>query len=353
MTNAFSSNFRSPVDLSALRTVDGRLHGAAADASWAIEEGLPLLCKAAQETYSADELKPELTRRLLARSPEVGWREAFREVLAELPPNEAAYLERYVCASCRGLLLDVLDFPADAVALDHGCGWGNIASHLARRSSHVVAMDLVKHRARFAALRAAQDGMPHVHPVVGGDYEKLPFATDLFDVVVVNGVLEWVPCVLPGEPQHVQETRLREILRVLKPGGQVLIAIENRFWWRYFRGQGEAHTGIKGAALVPRPFANLLARWQKRPPFRTYTYSLRGMERLLQRQGFGRVDAYVALPEYNFPATLVPAHSPTAIAAYLRSRRQGPARFEHFLGAVGLWSRLAYCHVFVAHKPRS
>lgn len=240
----------------------------------------------------------------------------------------------------------------DHVVLDHGCGWGKLTCHLAPRVGRVVAMDLVRNRAQFTALRSRQDGSDNVVPVVSGDYERLPFPADCFDAALLNGVLEWVPSVLPGDPGAVQEARLRELARVLKPGGQLLLAIENRYWWRYFLGTPEVHTGIRWAALAPRWATGLLARMSGRPAFRTYTYSLNGYHRLLRRAGFEEIAAYITAPEYNFTEVAMPIGATPALSDLLIGRdHRGLRSLLSRLGrGLGIRPHVAYCYAFVCQK---
>jgi SAM-dependent methyltransferase/uncharacterized protein YbaR (Trm112 family) len=319
---------------------------------WPVNDGVPLLCRQQHDTYQADELSIAAAAQLVREAPLRGWRAALDQALETLTPAQAEYLERYVCSQSRALLLDLLDLPDDAVVLDHGCGWGNQSFHLAQKARRVVSMDLVGHRAKFTEIRAAQEGSANVVPVVSGDYERLPFRDGTFDAVLLNGVLEWVPCVLDGNPKAIQEKRLREIVRVLKPAGQLVWAIENRFWYRYFLGNPEVHTGVHWASLVPRWVANFLARRKGRPGFRTLTYSLRGSIRLLRRAGFASVEPFVTLPEYNFPDIIVPAYDRASMRRALDMLVQGKRRkrLARLAARLGLYPHVAYCFAFVGHK---
>jgi ubiquinone/menaquinone biosynthesis C-methylase UbiE len=85
--------------------------------------------------------------------------------------------------------------------LDLGCGTGG-SFGLLRRFGRVIGLD-----ASPDALALARKKHPDV-PLVLGDAQKLPFASDRFDLVAVLDVLEH----LPDDRQA-----LREIRRVLKP----------------------------------------------------------------------------------------------------------------------------------------
>jgi 2-polyprenyl-3-methyl-5-hydroxy-6-metoxy-1,4-benzoquinol methylase len=102
--------------------------------------------------------------------------------------------------------------------LDWGCGHGQISDLLRLRGVDVVAYDYAAgsdpHVVRL-------EHFPEIEAHVGGDPVLLPFDSDSFDTVVSCGVLEHVE--RPGES-------LRELHRVLRPGGRLLVyKLPNRF----------------------------------------------------------------------------------------------------------------------------
>ena len=73
-----------------------------------------------------------------------------------------------------------------------------------------------------------------------GSLDDVP-AEPVYDLVVVVGVLEYV-----GEGSAdlgPQRAFLRQIEGVLRPGGSLLLAIENKLGVKYLAGAGEDHTG--------------------------------------------------------------------------------------------------------------
>ncbi len=128
---------------------------------------------------------------------------------------------------------------------------------------------------------------------------RLPFPDGSFDLVVLNGVLEWVPISGTGNPRDNQRDLLREIWRILRPQGCVYIGIENRFGAGYFKGRPEEHTKLPYISLLPR-FLGRLYHWLKlKKPYRTYTHSAGGLVRLLRNSGFARTDLYSPYPDYR------------------------------------------------------
>ena len=111
--------------------------------------------------------------------------------------------------------------PGDLV-LDMGCGAGRHAFETVRRGCRIVALDqnlheLVDVRNTFAAmieageLNARVQGQP-----VSGDALKLPFSNETFDRIICSEVLEHIPD---------DEIAIRELARVLRPGGSIAVTV--------------------------------------------------------------------------------------------------------------------------------
>lgn len=95
--------------------------------------------------------------------------------------------------------------------LDLACGTGDIAFALSARGAAVTGLDLT-HRMLQLPARAAQPRAGCAQ-FVTGDMLALPFADAGFDMVTIGYGLRNVPELLPA---------IREIRRVLKPGGVML-----------------------------------------------------------------------------------------------------------------------------------
>lgn len=125
----------------------------------------------------------------------------------------------------RERLLDLIPWHGDEVVLDVGCGRGLLLVGAARRltTGRAVGVDVWHglqlsgnhpQAAKDNARRAAVAERVEVHD---GDARSLPFANDSFDVVLSSLVLHNIPS-RAGRQQAV-----REIARVLKPGGHVAV----------------------------------------------------------------------------------------------------------------------------------
>jgi len=112
--------------------------------------------------------------------------------------------------------LSLLDIEEEMTVLDVGCGTGFATEGLLEHVDEVYALDQSEHQLEQAYEKLGKRAPPvHFHR---GDAERLPFATDTFDVVWSSGSIEYWPNPILA---------LREFRRVLKPGGQVLVVGPN------------------------------------------------------------------------------------------------------------------------------
>ncbi len=116
----------------------------------------------------------------------------------------------------RGVLAEQIAPHPGTRVLDLGCGTGTFAIMLARANPEieVVGIDPDPDIVRMAGRKAARSAAGLVLKIAGA--EALPFDQGAFDVVVSTLVFHHLP-------PAVKRAALREALRVLRPGGRVLI----------------------------------------------------------------------------------------------------------------------------------
>lgn len=247
----------------------------------------------AQSDFYYREMPREILQNILRGTSKSELLDRFEQAISDLRLDGA---RSYALDSTRAGGTFFLDLDDESVVLDYGAGWGTITQVLADICGHVVSLDLTCESLEFSARIAEKKNVTYIH---AGDKPQIPFADGQFDAVILNGVLEWVPenAYLNENPRDVQLAFLAQVRRVLRPGGQIYIGIENRLGYRYFTGMREDHTGLRFGALLPRCIADLYSKKMRGSPYRTYTYSEPGYHKLLKEEGFS---AEVYYPWVNY-----------------------------------------------------
>ena len=146
------------------------------------------------------------------------------------------WAERYHTHPARGNVIRALDIPADAVILEIGSGCGGVTRYLGEVGATVDALEPMIARAQVARERTRD--LPGV-AVLLGEVSDLP-EEPTYDIVVVVGVLEYVGHGTRDSAPYL--AFLSDIRARLKPGGSLVLAIENKLGVKYFVGAPEDHT---------------------------------------------------------------------------------------------------------------
>lgn len=118
----------------------------------------------------------------------------------------------------------VVDFSgyAGKCLLEVGCGVGIDLIRFARGGALVTGIDLAEVSIDLARQNFEQNGLQADLRVMNGD--AMEFADNSFDVVYAHGVLQYTV--------HA-ERMVKELYRVLRPGGQAIMMVYNRISWLY------------------------------------------------------------------------------------------------------------------------
>ncbi|WP_231953491.1 class I SAM-dependent methyltransferase [Actinoplanes derwentensis] len=108
--------------------------------------------------------------------------------------------------------------------LELGAGAAAASRWLRSEGAHPVALDLSEGMLRHAADAAGRSGVPV--PLVQADAMALPFATGSFDIV----------CTAFGAIPFVADSgaAMREVARVLRPGGSWVFSVTHPMRWIFF-----------------------------------------------------------------------------------------------------------------------
>jgi len=220
-----------------------------------------------------------------------------------------------------------LEFAENETILDAGCMWGSLSVPLAKTKAQVFAVDQTKESLLLLARRKKEENLDNLH-LICGDLNKLGFKDNIFDKVIVNGVLEWIPENSDVEVSHFikrkgklldnlrlfmkdhskgkspvekQKIFLKKVNSALKDDGILFLAIENRYDFLYFFGVREPHCGIRYISLLPRGLQNVFSLLLRGRKFQNWTYSRKGLIKLLQSAGFNKFNFFYGFPDYRMP----------------------------------------------------
>lgn len=270
-------------------------------ASWDVKASVPCFVKDAPYW---GELPRDEMRALIDSAKEGYWKDALktisqgnREEIISYSSDETRGWWRYLLPGiCKGKVLDM------------GAGLGAITFSLANAGFEVVAVDPVIERAIFLAIRRDQDRIHSVQTACASALE-LPFPDGSFDIVIMNGVLEWLGLAETSiSPDKVQKRALQNVFNVLKPAGILYMAIENRISAIYFLGFKDPHSGLRFTTLMPRKMADWYSLLRLKIGYKTYIYSKFGYQKMLQKTGFKEISFFLPLPSYRNFEVIIPMH---------------------------------------------
>jgi SAM-dependent methyltransferase len=232
---------------------------------------------------------------LVARVPEIPVPPAFAPLAHDLRDGIIEHCERHgerldtpagamtldtnsVLAPGRGRLLlrllaqEGMGSIAGRRVLDLGAGFGALSLYFAHLGAEVVAVDPNEQRMRVAEAIAQRRGLSL--SIAAAHAQSLPFPAASFDVVVANNSL----CYIVGGELH--DEAMREIHRVLRPGGWVVMRNPNRLHPR------DQFTSLPLLPLLPPALAQRTTRALGRHRSQVRLRSPGGAVRTLRRAGF-------------------------------------------------------------------
>jgi hypothetical protein len=223
--------------------------------------------------------------------------------------------------------LELLKLKGDEICVDYGCMWGACAIPLAKRTRFVLGVDQTLDSLLFLKARMMEEKVNNIS-LLCLDLKKMPLFENKFDVAIINGVLEWIPESGPVEayssadrlisyfgkhdkkeydsnPKSLQVAFMKKVCDNLKDGGKCYLAIENRYDFKMFLGQPDPHAGLLFTSFVPRRLADIISLNRVGRPYINWLYSFNEIKMLLKDSGFGKIDMYMAFPDYFLPEKIL------------------------------------------------
>jgi cyclopropane fatty-acyl-phospholipid synthase-like methyltransferase len=183
----------------------------------------------------------------------------------------------------RGAIVDWFDFKKGSTIIEIGAGCGAITEALVSKPVKVSALELTDKR---AVINATRNQKAKNLEMLIGNLQELPEEAK-FDYAVCVGVLEYAGTFIEGDQPYHKFLEL--IRRHLKPGGTLLLAIENRLGIKYWAGAREDHTGhlFDGLNAYPNKAVQTFGRLE--------------LEILFSESGYRSSDFHYPFPDYKHP----------------------------------------------------
>jgi SAM-dependent methyltransferase len=228
--------------------------------------------------------------------------------------NDNDWAILYHLSPIRQNILEWYDFEKDASVLEIGSGCGAISGLFCEKVERVVGIELSKRRSMINAERNKRyDNLE----IMVGNFEDIEL-TETFDYVTLIGVLEYADSYINATKPY--EEMLRRVKKFLKPNGQLIIAIENKFGLKYFAGAMEDHTGNLFDGI--ENYKNVSS---------VRTFSKNEIEELLKVAGYQNSEFYYPIPDYKLPnAVYAENYLPKAGDLRNMSTAYDRARFKLF-----------------------
>lgn len=194
----------------------------------------------------------------------------------------------YQLSPKRKTIVAPMDLRETDQVLEIGAGMGACTGAIAQRVAHVDCIDLSHRRCLANAYRnQAYDNIR----IYAGNFENIRLEKQ-YDVVVLIGVLEYSGFYI-HDAADPYAAFLERIHGLLKPGGRLYIAIENRLGMKYFAGAIEDHLGAPFVGIEGYPGEKKVC-----------TFSRQELIALLERSGYLTPYFFYPYPDYKLPSVI-------------------------------------------------
>jgi ubiquinone/menaquinone biosynthesis C-methylase UbiE len=214
-------------------------------------------------------------------------------------------------------LADDLRLPPGSRCLDAGCGPGIATVALAQRGFVVDAIDFVEAQLDRTRQRAAEAHLGERIVTSVGDIHDLDLPDGVFDLILVIGIMEWLKD--PDKP-------LREISRVLRPGGRAILSVDNKWALRNILDPLSTPPLAPMKRWVGKFLSSYELRRKSGPRPREYSYSISRFDRLVANAGLEKVEGVtVGFGPFSFLGLELPQS--LGLALHRRLQRLADQKF--------------------------
>lgn len=232
----------------------------------------------AKQTYSDGDAVENYLVELFKRNPSL-------EELNDILETSVSWPIKYHLSPDRHNLLSWYYFKKKESLLEIGGGCGALTGLFLDKGLNVTTVELSKRRADM--IRERFENKENLEVLDGNIYDKE--LKGKYDYVTLIGVLEYSGKYGKGDNPYLD--MIKESKSFLKKDGTLIIAIENRFGLKYWRGAPEDHTNILFDSLEGYPNYQGIR-----------TFGKKELTDLLIEGGFKKEDIsfYYPLPDYKF-----------------------------------------------------
>ncbi|MHA1251194.1 MAG: class I SAM-dependent methyltransferase [Candidatus Helarchaeota archaeon] len=184
------------------------------------------------------------------------------------------------------------------IALDVGCRYGALLIEMAKNFKKVIGIDIDDDALEI--IRKKTEKFENV-VIRKENVLRTNFNDNTFDLITLEGVLEWVGLSNPSiSPKECQIQALEECKRILKPNGILYCGIENKLYPpHWFK---DPHSYLPLTVILPRKLAQFYYECKTKTDFKYYgqkIYSYWGYVKIFSKV-FGSCDIKIPLPNYKY-----------------------------------------------------
>ena len=196
----------------------------------------------------------------------------------------------YHLSDIRGNIADFIPIQREQKVLEIGAGCGAVTGTLAKKAGKVTVVELSYKRSLINAVR--NKDADNIEILVGNLEDIEPGLTDEYDYIFLIGVLEYAGSYITREGSNPYLTMLQMLMPHLAQGGEIVVAIENKFGMKYLAGCREDHTG---------KFYDGIEGYQGNTKVKTF--SRNGLVSLAKDAGL-MAEFFYPYPDYKLPSVI-------------------------------------------------
>ena len=211
--------------------------------------------------------------------------EKWNEVIAERKSWPILYHFSHI----RENILSWLPFTGEENVLEIGSGCGAVTGALCKKAKNVTCIELSRKRSLINANRHKDFG--NLKILMGNFQDIEKNLTEKYDYITLIGVFEYGEAYIQSDTPYVDFLKI--ISKHLKPGGKIVLAIENRFGLKYWAGCTEDHFGTLFEGLEGYPTTKGVK-----------TFTKKELSAILKEAGDLKASWYYPFPDYKLPMTI-------------------------------------------------